>query len=360
MESMLLLSTCGTSVLTNRAPDDLRTWLAENANAPALDDARLAERVSACRGRLAAADDAERRRISAELNGIGATIARWKPKRVQHLLVHSDTAVGRAAVGLVSESLAAQGQHVQMLSAAGLRTDDVAGFRAALAELTHRTEEWVTAAKDGGQQVVFNLTGGFKSLNAYLQSFGMLYADQCVFLFEGSDALIEIPRLPVKLAEADEVRTKLLVFRRLHLNYPVSEEETTGIPASLLFLDGGRALTSVWGDVVWTRVRRGLLAEALLEPLSPKLVVQPAVGRTFAGLGTDERFQVNEALDALSAHLDGVQPLLASRKFKPLAGDPVPGSTHELYAWSHGATGRLFGHYDAAGRFVVDALGKHL
>ena len=39
--------------------------------------------------------------------------------------------------------------------------------------------------------------------------------------------------------------------------------------------------------------------------------------------------------------------------------DPVPPSTHELYTWSDGSTGRAFGHY-ADSAFVVDSLGDHL
>jgi hypothetical protein len=52
--------------------------------------------------------------------------------------------------------------------------------------------------------VVFNLTGGFKSLNGYLQTVAMISADRCAFLFEGAPELMEIPRLPVRLAEIDE------------------------------------------------------------------------------------------------------------------------------------------------------------
>jgi hypothetical protein len=80
----------------------------------------------------------------------------------------------------------------------------------------------------------------------------------------------------------------------------------------------------------------------------------------FAGLEAAQKVQVNEGFDEFSAYVDHGRTLPKSRTFKKLQGDPVPGSTHELYAWSDGATGRLFGHYDASGVFVFDRLAGHL
>ncbi|MBX6330150.1 MAG: hypothetical protein IRY89_16465 [Pseudolabrys sp.] len=47
--------------------------------------------------------------------------------------------------------------------------------------------------------------------------------------------------------------------------------------------------------------------------------------------------QVNEALDALSAHLDLNRDLPKSNTLKRLGGNPTPPATHELYLWSDGA-----------------------
>jgi len=91
-----------------------------------------------------------------------------------------------------------------------------------------------------------------------------------------------------------------------------------------------------------------------------RAIVQDAVQRVFADLEAAHKVQVNEAVDEFSAHIDNGRALPKSRTFKKLQGDPVPGSTHELYAWSDGATGRLFGHYETNGVFVFDRLVKHL
>ena len=358
---LLLISTCGTSILTNGMDQDVRSWLIKSANKTQLPEAelsRLKELATDRTKELLEGDETLRRRLSAELNSIGAVLDSRQPSRVQHVLVHTNTLTGKIANDIVGNVLRSQGHDVQLLTAGGLRTDDLAGFREALADLTRKLEEWVSWREDGWQ-LVFNLTGGFKSLGAYLQAFGMLHADRCVYLFEGSKALIEIPRLPVKLAETDEIRDHLDIFRRLAVGYAVSSHEVEAVPQSLILVDGQQATTSVWGDVVWARVRKPLLSQSLLEPLSPKVRIEDKVRRAFNKLDHGRKMQVNEALDDFSAHVDLERPLLQARTFKALQGNPVPPSTHELYVWSDQATGRLFGHWQD-GDFVFDDLGGHL
>lgn len=355
---LLLVSTCGTSLLTNDANQADRDWFKDVANRVVVDEARLTPIVEERRRRLTSADRATRRRMSAELNGIEAVIDRYKPTQVFHVLVHTDTALGTATAGLVQAALAT---NTTPLSASGLRTDNLGSFRAALAKLTKQLDETVASYRAQGWFVVFNLTGGFKSLNGYLQTLAMISADRCVFLFEGASELMEIPRLPVRLAEADELREHLTLFRQLAVGgYAVKAESARGAPEALLMDVGGELTTSVLGDVAWARHRSTLFAEELHPPLSARVRIKDAVPKAFADLQAAERVQVNEALDEFSSHMDHRRPLLKSRKFKQLQGNPVPGSTHELYAWSDGAAGRLLGHYDTDGSFVFDRLEKHL
>ena len=358
---LLLVSTCGTSILTNGMPQDERSWLIKNANETELpEDAliRLNDLATKRIDELRAGDEGLRRRLSAELNSIGAVLDRIEPSVVQHVLIHTDTITGKIANDIIGHLLEDRAHEVQLLTAGGLRTDNLAGFREALADLTVQLEEWV-AWRDSGWELCFNLTGGFKSLGAYLQAFGMLHADRCVYLFEGSKALIEIPRLPIKLAEADEIGEHLTVFRKSMSGYTVSSSECANIPQSLLLIDGRNATTSVWGDMVWARVRKELLAKDLLEPLSRRIRIEDKVRRAFNKLDPGRKVQVNEALDDFSAHVDLKRPLLKARTFKALQGNSVPPATHELYVWSDQATGRLFGHWQD-GDFIFDDLGGHL
>lgn len=356
-ERLLLVSTCGTSLLTNAASDADRRWLTQIANDIEVDSPRLTSIVDERRDRLKTADEPTRRKMSAELNGIGAVLDRYKPKQIFHLLVHTDTGPGKATAELAQEAL---GNQTALVSAGGLRTNDLSSFRAALADLTKEIDALVQPYRAQGWFVVFNLTGGFKSLNGYLQTLAMISADRCVFLFEGAPELMEIPRLPVRLAELEELREHAMIFRRLAVGYTVSADAANGAPESLLMELDGEVATSVLGDLAWARQRATLFAERLQPPLSGKVRVADNVQKAFVGLEAVQKVQVNEALDEFSAYVDHGRTLLRSRAFKKLQGDPVPGSTHELYAWSDGATGRLFGHYEADGVFVFDCLKGHL
>lgn len=357
IDRLLLISTCGTSLFTNDANADDRAWLTKIANDVEVDSSRLTPIVEDRRARLAIADDLTRRTMSAELNGIGAVRDRYRPKQLFHLLIHTDTAPGKASVALVQAVL---GNQTSLVSAGGLRTNDLASFRAALADLTKQLDALMQSYRTQGWFIVFNLTGGFKSLNGYLQTLAMISADRCVFLFEGASELVEIPRLPVRVSEIDDIRSHLDVFRRLSVGYTVKADDASCVPESLLMEVDGEVTTSPFGDVVWARHRTTLFAERLYPPLSSKVRVADAVNRAFTSLEAPKKVQVNEAFDEFSAYIDNRRPLPKSRTFKKLQGDPVPGSTHELYAWSDGATGRLFGHYDAAGAFVFDRLENHL
>lgn len=356
-DRLLLLSTCGASLLTNGASPDDRAWLTKIANDVEVDAARLASLVGARREALEVADAPTRRRMSAELNGIDAVLDRYKPKQVFHLLVHTDTALGKATAALVEETL---GKQTSLVSAGGLRTDNLASFREALAELTRHLDEVLRSYREQGWFVVFNLTGGFKSLNGYLQTLAMISADRCVFLFEGACELMEIPRLPVRLSAIDELREHAALFRRLAVGYTVTTDDVRGAPEALLMEVDGEVATSVLGDVAWARHRSALFTEKLLLPLSNKVRVADAVQKAFTGLEAAQKVHVNEAIDEFSAHIDNGRPLPKSRTLRKLQGAPVPGSTHELYAWSDGAAGRMFGHYEADGVFVFDCLRDHL
>jgi putative CRISPR-associated protein (TIGR02619 family) len=359
---LLLVSTCGTSVLTNEADSETRQWLTKVANLATLDGAdvtRLQELVNRRRERLFEGDEAERRKLSAELNGIGAVLDRWKPQRVLHLLVHTDTAADQATARLVADILDQNAPQVQLLTAPGLRTDDFLSFRGALDDLTRKIEEWVPSFPDAGWTTIFNLTGGFKPLSAYLQAIGMLHAHHCVYLFESASSLMEIPRLPIALVEVDKIRPYLTAFRRLDRKYSVIGKEVIGVLDTLMLVDEGQATSTIWGNAVWQRVRRTLLSEGLLDPISPKLVVEK-IRKDVKDLPVERRLQVNEALDHLAAHLDLGHDLPESHKFKKLEGAPKQPSTHELYLWSDGGAWRLFGHFDDDGHFIADSLGTHL
>lgn len=365
MNKLLILSTCGTSIFTNNMEHGDRRQMIDNANQPIGDlptsvqdlvDARATHQFNA----LSNAEDAELRRASAELNGILSCQKRYRPKHTSHLLLHSDTQIGKQAAETVQNILLHRQNEASLLSAGGLRTDDVMNFRSSLSSLTQELRNTVRDYQADGYYVIFNLTGGFKAVNAYIQALGMLYANKCVFTFERTDTLLEVPSLPVRVESASVVREHLEVFRKLAMDFPLGPDDAANMQESLWEDYGAEIALSVWGDEIWNNSKHEVLGEKLLPTLSEKLVLTPTIRQRFRDLThSNRRYEVNLALDALSAKLEGHRELTSGNTMKKLRGDPRPPATHEVYLWSDGKAWRLFGYFKGQ-KFICDDMGPHL
>lgn len=359
----LVVSTVGTSLLTNRADPAQLPLLRRTANARPRDlapadrgplESLLAER----RRRLAQADPVEARKLSAELNGLLAVPGvlerdSFVPEH-QHLLIATDTAQGLAAAEMVRDWIAAREGNVELLHVPDLRTDELASFTTALSDLALRLFEW-----SRGQRVTLNLTGGFKSVNAFLQSLAMLQGWESVFLFENARELLRIPRLPVQWDAVAAIAPHLAALRRLQAVGSLPIGEVAGLPESLIFTLGKEACLSAWGTALLAQASERLHREKLLPPAVPELVFGDALEREARRLAPDELAKLNRQLEALARWVatDGRENP-RSLDVKKLAGNPTPPSTHQIDAWT-GTDRRLFGHFED-GRFVVDRLGDHL
>lgn len=364
MRPSLIVSSCGTSILTGQATPTLRALLTTHANAatpdavPDDDRTALTVWLDERRDRLRGEPELGLwRTLSAELNTLSALLGPALPWPVHHLLVHTDTWLGRVAAEILQTCLLTAGGSVELLSGDGLRTSRLLEFRLGVSDLVEKLEARVPAYQRLGP-VVFSLSGGFKSLNGFLQGYGLVRADSCVYLFEGAPELVRIPRLPVTL-ELERIDDSWApAFRRIEANYPVAPAEMAGVPETLWTeLDGVVGLSSPWGDMAWSAARRGVLGRIGLPPLSPKLTVAPAALEALRRSQPEEVESANRSLDTLAAYLDGFRSSMpASRAFKPF--HEKRGVTHELYAWSGRSAGRFFGAL-SGGRFHVASLEAH-
>ena len=336
----LLISTCGTSLLTNLAYEDERKWLTSIANEIDGDD-RVYGFIARIEHELALQPREAYRRLSAEFNGIEATRTHLPGQR-QHLLVHTDTFVGREAARLVSGMIAASSEGVQLLTVPDLRTNNLTSFRLALPQLSRELDaSYITPFKQARIPVAFNLTGGFKSLLAYLQAFAMLHGLPSYLLFEGAPEAMEIPALPIRLDDEGLLRDQLERFRRLDVGYTLPAREHLSAPRTLFADLGGDLDLTEWGTLIWSRLRVRALGDGPLPSLSPKLRIAPSLASSFRDFESSRRAKANEALDALACHLDTGKPLLKSVTFKQFTSPLEPAMTHELYAWSDGSAGRI-------------------
>ena len=360
----LVLSTCGTSLLTNLAGGQ-RGLVTKHANARAPEEVPEADRdvlaalVQKVDDTLREASAGEYAEYSAELNGLLLYYEGCLDRgRDTHWLIATDTWLGTATAEALARVLEEAGHIVEVKRIGDLRTDSLEEFRCAMAELARLCAREVRGYREAGWRVVFNLTGGFKSVQGFMQVLGMLYADESVYVFERTRELLRLPRLPISLDARGLVRSHQRLFRRLAAGLPVPAADVESVPDTLIMELDGQVTLSVWGEVVWAEAGHDLLEERLWEPMDDKLRFGPGFEETVSGYDKDRIRQVNQRLMQLARHLHEGSYNPRALDFKQLAV-PHGASTHECDAWADQDARRMFGHFDG-GVFVLDALGKAL
>ncbi len=368
---VLMVSTCGASMLLNEAKDRGKEtagllWRSANFSEADLgpeERATIDELVQACESKLAAASLPTIRKMSAELNGlIGYYDSQLEGRgHDYHVLLHTDTYQGRAVAGVVETYLRGSGMRCEALTFTGLRTNKLESFRYALGGLITWCEETLPGYRHSRFHVAFNLTGGFKSIQGWMQTLGMFYSDEIVYIFESDDQLLRIPRIPVAIDEGAQntVKAHLGLFRRISRPGTACKvEEVRGIPEAFFYVLEGEAELSPWGRLVWERCRRDLYSGSLLDPPSAQIKFTEKFKKAAASLAPERLLRVNERLDGLASCLAG-GPNPRRLDKKKLAGNPRPPSTWECDAWADQAAWRIFAHDDGADA-VLDDLGPGL
>lgn len=366
-----ILSPCGTSLLTHGASEEIRSLTARYANEknpqniPAAKRHILEDWIRKAQAQIEQANFQEAARRSAELNCLLKLYDNHFPTSPdQHWLLCTDTWLGKVTAEMVKHWLNIQAPHFQVniLKLSGLQTQSLEDFHCALAELVRWLSETVLGYRQSGYRIIFNLTGGFKSIQGFLQSLAHFYADESVYIFERAEQLLRIPRLPIQLATTPMVEKHLFIFRRLSQGLPV--QLPADFPSIFLFQSGPEATLSAWGEVVWNEAKQTLYQQKLHDSPSPQIRFSPHFQRTAEALAPDRLAHINTRLDQLARCLESqghYNPNALS--FQPLRGNPVPPSTHECYAWSDEGAWRIFGHFENQGDqriFILDQLGPHL
>lgn len=363
----LIVSTCGTSIFTNTLSNssnsqDMRGLLTRHANTVTESDipAAVTEHIRQASEQLAATNDlASLVKGSAELAGLAAfygNTLRAQQGADHHILLSTDTWLGERSAQVIAAVLQQHGHGTEVMRCPELRTNDIHAYRSALSEVVRWAYQTLPGYKASGYKVIFNLTGGFKAVQGFMQTLGALHADECVYVFERSSELIRLPRLPIKMQAETWVRDNLLAFRRMSQGLSVSATQVTNVPEILLFVADGEACMSEWGKLVWNELQPSLYAETLYPSPSSQLTWDANFERTLRELSPARLAQINLKIDDLARYLETGQAL-KSLDFKPIKAGPVQGSTFEVDAWADGAAKRMFGHFTADKRqFVLDRL----
>ncbi len=358
-----VLSPCGTSLLTNGVSQELRSIINKNANVqnrnqiPQNEISLLEEREHYIRQKLADADTNDVIRMSAELNGIiKLTGHGFAEGNDYHLLLCTDTWLGEMTARVAEEWLRSKGVTVEIRRQKDLQTADLQAFQLALSEIVKWCEQEITDWRKS-HHTVFNLTGGFKSVQGFLQTLAAFYADESVYVFETAD-LLRIPSLPVRMDAQSVVRENLHSFRRLNLGLKVSD--ISGIPEIFILQLEGETAFSAWGELVWKQTKKQIYRDVVYPSPCERVKYGPDFLRSVRDLSPNRRSMVNNKVDDLTRYLESEgEDHIKSLDLKQLKGNPKPPSTHEIDAWADQDAKRIFGHYEG-NVFVLDKLGKHL
>ncbi len=362
-----MASTCGTSLLTNNASVEMRALLTRVANRRADElsgDPRrdVDQRIADVDKAMAVAAVMDAARASAELHGIIAFYGGGWPREARrdtHVLLHTDTYLGTRATEIVRDYLEREGVHASLQCMRKLTTASGAAFEAGMEDAVDWCQETDREQRANGVHVVYNLSGGFKSWQGYMSALGMLYADELVYIFEQSDELIRIPRLPLSIDSGEVVR-HFDPLRRMHVA-PVPAEEAVGVRESLVTVRDGVAKLSFLGLVLFEACARQIYETRLLEPPHALIRFGPHLEESARRWeGRRQMADINRRVDALAKYLiEGRRHMPAGLDLKGLQGDPQPPSDHEFDLWSDGAAWRGFGHFEGK-VFVIDRVGLAL
>ncbi|MEH2455858.1 CRISPR-associated protein [Nostoc sp.] len=274
----VIISTIGTSLLTNqikRSDDTEKNWynqLRDSANFTLENTSKeVVEIIEKLKIRaiekLESSSIHQIRLASAELNGIYGLYKEKLQEGQQdiHWLISTDTAQGKATAEIVDNFLRDKGLvNSSIYTPDKLSTATTEAFSGGIDNLLQWLQKEVIPLKDR-YRICFNLVGSFKSLQGYLNTIGMFYAHEIIYIFEGKESnLITIPRLPIKVDESlIEPYTVQLALMAEGAGLSLSEVE--GIPEALIGEFNGNKILSNWGNLIWDESKDNLLSRDLLE-----------------------------------------------------------------------------------------------
>jgi putative CRISPR-associated protein (TIGR02619 family) len=365
-----ILSPCGTSLLTNIAKEmpELNSMKKVNIfeesnkkNRGDIDHETLKILdiiIAKTRDELAVADHQKVMAMSAELNSILRLYPNHTPNQQDHhLLLSTDTWLGEETAKLVQIWLEKNNQIVVIHRQTDLQTKDLVAFQTALSDLIKYLTDEIPSFKKSGYHIIFNLTGGFKSVQGFLQSIANFYADETVYIFESSPELLRIPKLPIKLDANVIIEKNANIFRKMALGITLLSTEVTGIPETLLLNIDGEVTLSPWGELLWSQAKQEIYQKLLDEPIN-RIRYTENFKENFNLLPKERKQLINQRVDQLFANLErGENP--KSFDLKPLKSKEKKPSTYEIDAWSDGDAKRIFGHYED-NVFILDSIDKAL
>jgi putative CRISPR-associated protein (TIGR02619 family) len=362
----LILSTCGSSIITNRLDSNERNIVNKYSNIKKIeeikdkDERQLLLKIIEDKRNLIMNHDFDIRLISAEMNGLLTYKNNQLSNKDIYYLLYSDTYYGFCVFNLLKEFINTKyGIEVFGLSTEGLQTNNFQEFHHALTSLIPELNIIHEAYSDR-YHILYNLTGGFKSVNAFLQSLSLFFADEVFYLFESSSNILKIPKIPVKSDFLGIFKEHLHTLRKLKLNLITKNEEISDIPDSLIYRYLNMYDLSYWGAALWEKYKTELYSEKILESPYNKIQYNSTFEESSKNLESRRICQINKKIDDLVLYLkSGKINHTKSLDLKKLKIKVNKISDYELDAWHDEDCKRIFCHF-SGDIIILDRLDKAL
>jgi len=361
MTPKLIISPCGTSILTNGASSEERKILINNANAKEQNISKedmeiISTRIQKIKEEVKSFSLEDAKKKSAELNSLVQYYDNnLHQPQDHHILIKTDTYLGEETAKIIGQYLQQYKISVEILEISDLQTEDLISFQLALSEIVKDFNTRITGYKQQNYEVIFNLTGGFKSIQGFLQVLAMFYADKTIYIFESGKEILEIPRIPIKADEVEVFEENLTVFRKLSCG--CDNVDSSSVPKIFLLQIDNEVALSPWGKLAWENAKNMLYEKKFYTSPSSLIKYGDNFLKDIKNLQPNRLRELNEKIDDLMLFLENGDNL-KSLTFKSISKNAKPYSTHEFYVNSDEAK-RVYCHFENK-ICVLDEYGKHL
>ncbi len=273
-----------------------------------------------------------------------------------HFLVKTDTYLGNKTAEHVMNWIQNSGGSVGgYITSSGLNNSNISMFTAALVDLVKWFSENIPLYRNNGYKIIFNLTGGFKSLNGFLQNIAAVYADEVIYIFETGKEMLRIPSLPLKIDSIDIIEKNIKAFLRTSFGETIDIYD--GLPTLAFDCIDEKCYLNWWGRLIWEEGKKNIMSGKMLEPFSNRLRISKDIENQINNLSPDRKYSINNNIMKLCHFLETGKSL-DSMGFKKLT-NPKGKLTHEFYAYSDQDAKRFYCSYEGD-VLVVKELGDHL
>ncbi len=357
-----ILTTVGLSFLTNGLKDIFKAsdiYANSNKQENEIDKEFIAKfeiKFEKLKNEILAFDSEKLQKLSAELNAL-LRYNRFEKNDIYKLLC-TDTYLGRKSAELIENYLKSRNLNVSIYQPKDLKTSEIESFHIALTDMVKDLSEELQGYKDSGYEIVFNLTGGFKSVNSFLQTMASLYADKSLYIFESSNELLTIPRIPIKVDEKIIIKN-IQIFRALELNILQRNKELENFPKTLILNMGNEYTLSAWGEIVWQKVKIEFYKNELIEPLQKsKIEYSKEFKKDFQKLNQKEKLQLNKSIVKLEQYIAHGKNL-KSLRYHDLKGEVAQNYSHEFYPFDGNDSRRVYCN-EKDKKIILQKIDAHL